>query len=65
MTIYTVALPDEYDELATQIEAISIENKQSISRTIRDILCQSLNFTPVLTREIRKRNMYKSWQNEA
>ena len=54
MEIITVAMPDEYDALTEQIFNISNEKRQSISKTIRDILCESLNFTPILTREIRK-----------
>lgn len=57
MTVCAVALPEEFDELVKQLEDISKEKHQSISRTIRDILCESLNFTPT-GREIKKRNMF-------
>ncbi len=60
MKIYTVALPEEFAELARTIEKISIENHQSVSWTIRDMLCKSVNFTPVLDREIKKRDMFKN-----
>jgi len=54
MEIITVAMPDEYDALTEQIFDISNEKRQSVSKTVRDILCESLSFTPVLTRESRK-----------
>jgi hypothetical protein len=60
MEIYTVAFPLEYDDLAKQIGAIAVEKHQTISWTIRDILCESLNFTPVLDRKIIKRDKYPS-----
>jgi len=54
MEIITVAMPDEYDGLTEQIFNISNEKRQSVSKTIRDMLCDVTGFTPVLTREIRK-----------
>jgi len=62
--IYTVALPEEFDELSKQIEDISIEKNQTISWTIRDILCEAMSFTPVFEREIVKRNKY-SFKNRS
>lgn len=56
MKIYTVALPEEFDELANEISRISVEKEQSISKTIRDILCDHTGFTPVT--DVKKRNMY-------
>lgn len=58
MKIYTVAFPPEYDDLAKQIEAISIEKNQTISVTVRDMLCELTNFTPVLDRRIVRRSKY-------
>lgn len=59
MEIYTVALPDEYDELAKKISDISLEKRQSISKTIRDMLCDVTGFTPVVSKEIMKQKRSK------
>jgi hypothetical protein len=52
--IYTVAFPKEYDDLAYCIMEMSNENRQSISKTIRDILCEYLCFEPILEKGIKK-----------
>lgn len=57
MVLLSVTLPEEFSELAKKIDDISKEKHQSISRTIREILCESLDFTP--ENDIRKRNMYR------
>ena len=60
MRVYGVALPEGYDELAKQIEEISIQKHQSISWTIRDMLCIAANFTPHREKEIIKRDTLKN-----
>jgi hypothetical protein len=54
MEVCAVAFPPEYNELAEKIIDISNEKRQSVSKTIRDMLCDVTGFTPVLTRESRK-----------
>lgn len=58
MRILTVALPEEFDELADEISKISVEKKQSISRTIREMLCEVTKIEPTRSDEVKKRNMY-------
>jgi hypothetical protein len=45
-TIYQVALGKEYEDLAKEIERISIDKRQSVSKTIRDMLCDASGFEP-------------------
>jgi hypothetical protein len=59
MQTHMVAFPIEYAELAEQIVETSTEKRQSISKTIRDMLCEAAGFTPVLRTEIKKRNRTK------
>jgi hypothetical protein len=54
----TVVLPEEFQELYDSIDNIAREKHQSLSRTARDILCESLSFTP--GRDVKKRDMYKN-----
>lgn len=54
-----VAFPVEYAELGKQIVEISNEKRQSISKTIRDMLCDATGFEPVLRTEIKTRNRSK------
>jgi hypothetical protein len=56
MEVCSVAFPPEYNELFDMIMALSNESRQSISKTIRDILCDYTGFEPVLTREIKRQN---------
>ena len=56
MEIYTVAFPPEYNELADYIMNLSLKNRQSLSKTIRDLLCDAAGFTPTITREIKRQN---------
>jgi hypothetical protein len=58
--LLTVVLPDEYAEMISVIDEISKEKRQSVSRTIRDMLSDYMQIEPVSTREIKKRNMYKN-----
>jgi len=63
--IYTVALPDEYDGLAEKIIDISNEKRQSVSKTIRDMLCDVMGFTPIIDRDFKNRNRVNSKTKKA
>lgn len=52
MTVYQVVLSEEYEDLAKQIEEISNKKRQSISKTIRDMICDMTGFEPVFERNI-------------
>jgi len=64
MQTYTVFLPNEFDELAAKIAAISEEKNQSISVTIREMLSEYNGFEPVRVREIKPRRKNKSYQEQ-
>jgi len=65
MRVYGVTFPEGYEELAKQVEEISIQKHQSISWTIRDMLCIAANFTPQLEKEIIKRDTLKNKTRKA
>lgn len=52
--MYTVSFPKEYDNLAYYIMESSNKNRQSISKTIRDMLCDYTGFEPLLEKGIKK-----------
>jgi hypothetical protein len=59
MQVHMVSFPAEYAELSEQIVKTSIEKRQSISKTIRDMLCDATGFEPIVRTEIKKRNRTK------
>ena len=55
MQVNMVSFPKEYDQLAAIINKTSLDKHQSVSKTIRDMLCDAIDFTPT-EKEIQKRN---------
>lgn len=59
----TIVLPDEFQEVYDTLDNIARDNKQSLSRTAREMICNTLNFTT--DRNVKKRNMYKNKTKKA